>query len=98
MVDAEEFLRRRLRGGRVVSMGAVATLLDAVAALERAAGRLTERPPHRLTHILGSGAVHDADRAAIAEACLRIGAVASALRAHAATPGRPRDAEGDTDA
>ena len=88
MFDDEEFLRRRLPSGRFVSTGAVAKLLEAVAALESAAGPLTERPTDPLTHILGSGELHDADRGAIADACLRIHAVASALRREASSPTR----------
>ena len=88
MLDGEEFLRLRLPSGRFVSTVAVLKMLEAVAALELAAGPLTERPPRRLTHSLGSGVLHDADRAAIADACLRIDAVASALRRETSSPTR----------
>ena len=60
MFDDDEFLLSSASEWRFVSTAAVATLLEAVGALERAATPLTEPPPDRLAHILG-GALHDGD-------------------------------------
>jgi hypothetical protein len=76
----DDFLRRRLPGGRLLKRAVVTDLMEAVETLERAAARITVQVPDRLTHVLTNELQGD-EAAAVHEAWRRIRTVEEELRA-----------------